>query len=66
MPNQLACSPAFEKLLWDIRDILHKAVQKQMANDSTEAHDLTKEAYQRLATALNQLESNIVAPNDPE
>ena len=50
--------------LWNIRDILYKAVEMQMADDAEEARRLTKEAYQRLSTFLDRTGSNLVAPRD--
>jgi hypothetical protein len=48
--------------LWDIRDILHRAVQMHIANDAPGAAAATKEAYQRLSTLLDRTQSNLKPP----
>jgi hypothetical protein len=45
--------------LWDIRNILHRAVQMHIANDAPGAAAATKEAYQRLSTLLDRAQSNL-------
>lgn len=45
--------------LWDIRDILHRAVQMHIANDARGAAAATKEAYQLLSTLLDRTQSNL-------
>lgn len=45
--------------LWEIRDILHRAVQMHIADNTEDAKAATKEAYQRLSTLLDETQSNL-------
>ena len=48
--------------LWEIRDILHRAVQMHIADNTEDAKAATKEAYQRLSTLLDETQSNLKPP----
>ena len=48
--------------LWEIRDILHRAVQMHIADNTGDAKAATKQAYQRLSTLLDETQSNLKPP----
>lgn len=48
--------------LWEIRDILHRAMQMHIADNTENAKAATKEAYQRLSTLLGETQSNLKPP----
>lgn len=48
--------------LWEIRDILHRAMQMHIADNTEDAKAATKEAYQRLSTLLDETQSNLKPP----
>jgi len=48
--------------LWEIRDILHRAVQMHIADNIEDAKSATKDAYERLSTLLDQSQSNLKPP----
>ncbi|MBW9118129.1 hypothetical protein JNB88_31435 [Rhizobium cauense] len=48
--------------LWEVRDLLHRAVQMHIAGQEEEAQTATKDAYRRLATVLDRMQSNLKRP----
>ncbi|MFP3547194.1 hypothetical protein SB748_27630 [Rhizobium sp. SIMBA_035] len=62
MNNELQCSKEFEQRLWNIRDILHGAVQDSIAHQQQSAGLATKKAYEELAGLLDELQSNLKKP----
>lgn len=55
-----------ERNLWEIRDLLYRAVQEHMAKKSADALEPTKEAYERLSSLLDSLGSNLKRPADDQ
>jgi hypothetical protein len=63
MNENLDCSSEFERRLWDIRDLLHRAVQDDIAAKTEDARVATKEAYEKLSGLLDRLGSNLKNPD---
>jgi hypothetical protein len=63
MNENLDCSSEFERRLWDIRDLLYRAVQDDIAAKTEDARVATKEAYEKLSGLLDRLGSNLKNPD---
>ena len=63
MSKALQCSKELEQRLWNIRDLLHGAVQSEIAHQRKSAHLATKKAHEALAGLLDQLQSNLKRPD---
>lgn len=63
MEGDLNCSPRFEDEVRQIRDLLYRAVQAGMAENTQQAHQATKEAYESLSGLLDALQSNLKQPS---
>ncbi|WP_164902935.1 hypothetical protein [Rhizobium leguminosarum] len=61
--DPLLCSKEFEQRLWNIRDILHGAVQDNIAHQQESARLGTKKAYEELSALLDSLQSNLKQPD---
>jgi hypothetical protein len=65
MSNDIT-SEHIERNLWEIRDLLYRAVQNHMAQKSVDAREPTKEAYEQLSSLLDSLGSNLERPVDDQ